>query len=128
MIGEVFTREVKPLELEIIVAEVGDDRWDDLRESRFYRVTFDGFISDHRRFCVIGGNVDEVESTMSNEYREGMQVAEVLKLGVRALEGGTDSSSKLDETSLEVSTLESAKLGRKFERLSAEQVRNILTD
>lgn len=126
VIGEVFSRDPKPLELEIIVAEVGDDRWDDHRGNRLYRVTFDGFISDHQQFCVIGGNVDEVESIMSSEYRQGMGAAEMLKLGVRALEGGTDSASGLNEASLEVSTLESAKPGRKFERLSAEQVRSML--
>lgn len=127
VIGDVFTRELKPLELEIIVAEVGDDRWDDHQGSHLYRVTFDGFISDHRQFCVIGGNVGEVEGIMSNEYQAGMQAAELLRLGVRALEGGTDSTSGLNETSLEVSTLERAKPGRKFERLTAEQVQSMLT-
>ena len=119
-------RELKPLEIEIIVAEVGDDRWDDHRESRLYRVTFDGFISDHTRFCVIGGNVDEVESIMSSEYRDDMDAGSVLALGVRALEGGAERSSGLDATSLEVSTLKRSKSGRKFERLSTEQVRSML--
>ncbi|MCH2185816.1 proteasome subunit alpha [Myxococcota bacterium] len=126
VIGEIFTREAKPLEIEIIVAEVGDDRWDNHRESRFYRVTFDGFISDHSRFCVIGGNVDEVESIMSSNYRDGMDVREVLALGVRALESGGERTSGLDASSLEVSTLKRSKSGRKFERLSAEQMASLL--
>ncbi|MAI79775.1 MAG: proteasome subunit alpha [Deltaproteobacteria bacterium] len=126
VIGEAFTREPKPLEIEIIVAEVGDDRWDDHRQSHLYRVTFDGFISEQSRFCVIGGNVDEVETVLSADYRESMSAEEILRLGVRALEGGADRGSSLNESSLEVSTLQRAKLGRKFERLSSEQVKSML--
>ena len=128
VIGEAFTRDPKPLEIEIIVAEVGDDRWDDDHRNRLYRVTFDGFISEHSRFCIIGGNVDDVESVMSGEYRDGMEVSDVLRLGVRALEGGTDRTLSLDESSLEVSIMRSAKPGRKFERLTVEEIRNLLTD
>ena len=113
---------------QIIVAEVGDDRWDDDHRNRLYRVTFDGFISEHSRFCIIGGNVDDVESVMSGEYRDGMEVSDVLRLGVRALEGGTDRTLSLDESSLEVSIMRSAKPGRKFERLTVEEIRNLLTD
>ena len=47
VMGEVFTREIKPLEIEIIVAEVGDDRYDDHKKNTIYRVKYDGFISDH---------------------------------------------------------------------------------
>ena len=128
VIGDAFTRDPKPLEIEIIVAEVGDDRWDDDCRNRLYRVTFDGFISEHSRFCVIGGNVDDVEGVMAGEYQDGMEVGAVLRLGVRALEGGTDRTSSLDESSLEVSIMRSAKRGRKFERLSVEQVRDLLAN
>ena len=61
VMGEVFTREIKPLEVEIIVAEVGDDRYADHRSNSLYRIKYDGFISDHKGFCVIGGKVEEVE-------------------------------------------------------------------
>ena len=128
VIGEAFTRDPKPLEIEIIVAEVGDDRWDDHRSNRLYRVTFDGFISEHSHFCVIGGKVDDVESVISGEYEEGMPVANILRLGIRALEGGTDRAASLDESNLEVSVMRSATSGRKFERLSSDQIRDALND
>ena len=56
--GEAFTREMKPLEVEIIVAEVGDDSLAGHENSALYVVKFDGFISDHKGYCVIGGNVE----------------------------------------------------------------------
>ncbi|MEZ4292328.1 MAG: proteasome subunit alpha [Myxococcota bacterium] len=82
VIGEVFTREIKPLELEIIVAEVGDDRYEDHKENSLYRIKYDGFISDHKGFCAIGGNVEEVETVLKRDYRAGMP------LGRRPSSGG----------------------------------------
>ena len=125
-IGEVFTREMKPLEIEIIVAEVGDDRWEDHRRNSLYRVTFDGFISDHADYCVIGGNVDEVETVLASEYREGLGVGEAIKLGRKALDTGSESSANLNENTLEVCVLDRTKPGRKFTRMSVEEVKRML--
>ncbi len=125
-IGEVFTREMKPLEIEIIVAEVGDDRWEDHRRNSLYRVTFDGFISDHSDYCVIGGNVDEVETVLANEFREGLGASDAIKLGRKALDTGSESSADLNENTLEVCVLDRAKTGRKFTRISDEEVKRML--
>ena len=127
-IGEVFTREMKPLEIEIIVAEVGDDRWEDHRRNSLYRVTFDGFISDHSHYCVIGGNVDEVETVLAAEYREGLGAGDAIRLGRKALDTGSESSANLDENTLEVCILDRTKTGRKFTRMSVEEVKRMLED
>ncbi len=125
-IGEVFTREMKPLEIEIIVAEVGDDRYQDHRDNTLYRVTFDGFISDHRRYCVIGGNVEDVESILKNDYQDGMSRSEAAKLGRKALDSGAERGSSLTEENLEVCILSRSRPGRKFERLSTDEVSSML--
>ncbi|MBW2389977.1 MAG: proteasome subunit alpha [Deltaproteobacteria bacterium] len=125
-IGEVFTREMKPLEIEIIVAEVGDDRYEDHKDNALYRVTFDGFISDHSQFCVIGGNVDEVETVLRNDYREGMSVSEAVQLGRSALDTGTERGSTLTEKTLEICILERSRPNRKFKRLSTDEVKGML--
>jgi len=123
--GEVFTREMKPLEVEVIVAEVGDDRLVGHEDNALYIVKFDGFISDHRGFCVIGGNVDEVQGVLQSEYREGLPLGDAVRLGRRALEPAS-GGGRLDATSLEVSVLERAREGRKFRRLSAEELQGML--
>jgi proteasome alpha subunit len=125
-IGEAFTREMKPLEIEVIVAEVGDDRYEDHKKNTLYRVTFDGFISDHKEFCVIGGTVEDVEAVLRDEYRPGMSAAEATKLGLKALDTGSERGSGLDEESLEVCSLERRQAGRKFRRLSTEEVKGLL--
>jgi proteasome alpha subunit len=125
-IGEVFTREMKPLEIEIIVAEVGDDRWEDHQQNSLYRVAFDGFISDHSNYCVIGGNVEDVEAALSSDYSEDLTASEAVKLGQKALDSGSEHGSNLNENSLEVCVLDREKAGRKFTRMSVDDVRVML--
>lgn len=125
-IGEVFTREMKPLEIEVIVAEVGDDRFDDHKSNALYRITFDGFISDDRGYSVIGGSVEDVEGVLRNDYRDGLSAREAIQLGRKALDTGAERGSSLTEKTLEVCTLERSRPGRKFRRLSADEVRSML--
>jgi len=125
-IGEVFTREMKPLEIEVIVAEVGDDRYEGHEENALYRITFDGFISDHHGYCVIGGSVDDVEGVLRTNYRDGMTAPEAVKLGLLALDTGAERGAGLNENTLEVCTLERSRSGRKFKRLSTDEVKSML--
>ena len=126
VMGEVFTREIKPLEIEIIVAEVGDDRYEDHKKNSLYRVKYDGFISDHPGYCVIGGNVEDVETVLKNDYRDGLPAGEAVGLGRRALTAGAERSSELDASSLEVCLLDRNRTGRKFCRLSTDEVQGML--
>src|SRR5690606_22943360 len=112
VVGELFTREIKPLEVEIIVAEVGDDRYEDHRANALYRIKYDGFISDHHGFCAIGGKVEEVEAVLKNEYRPGMPAGDVARLGRKALNAGAERGSELGASSLEVCLLDRARPGR----------------
>lgn len=126
VMGEVFTREIKPLEVEIIVAEIGDDRYEDHRSNSLYRIKYDGFISDHKGFCVIGGKVEEVESVLKNDYRPEMPAGDAARLGRRALNAGAERSSELGAASLEVCLLARSRTGRKFCRLSTDEVQGML--
>ena len=66
-IGDVFTRELKPLEVEVIVVEVGDPELAGHEQNEIYRIQYDGSISDHEGFCVIGGSADELEQLLQSE-------------------------------------------------------------
>ena len=125
-VGEVFTREMKPLEVELIVAEVGDDTLAGHEQNALYRVKFDGFISDHKGFCVIGGNVDDVQNALEEDYREGLSQQDAVTLGLKALTRGASDSTALDASNLEVCILDRARIGRKFRRLSADEVQGML--
>ena len=125
-IGEVFTREIKPLEIEIMLVEVGDDRFAGHEHNSMYRVKFDGFISDHKGFCVIGGSVDDVQRVLDESYSEGMPAGDAASLGRKALEAGSNGGSSLGVSDLEVCMLSRERDRRKFVRLSADQVQSML--
>ena len=127
-VGDAFTREMKPLEVELIVAEVGDDSLAGHEHNSLYRVKFDGFISDHKGFCVIGGNVDDVQGVLEDDYREDMTQGDAVNLGLKALTRGASDSNTLDATTLEVCILDRSRTRRKFTRLSADVVQGMLGD
>jgi proteasome alpha subunit len=124
-IGDVFTRELKPLEVEVIVAEVGDPELVGHEESEIYRVQYDGSISDHTGFCVIGGSEEELRTYLDANFRAHLPLGEVLRLGRTALGRATDGATVAPEN-LEVCILEKARIGRKFRRLNTDELRQHL--
>ncbi|NIV50275.1 MAG: proteasome subunit alpha, partial [Gammaproteobacteria bacterium] len=100
--GDVFTRELKPLEVEVIVAEVGDPSLAGHENNAIYRVQFDGSISDHEGYCVIGGAAEELNNMLRSEYRPGLSLGDALQLGRRALQRAADGQPEVTPDNLEV--------------------------
>jgi len=125
-VGDVFTNQMKPLEVEMLVAEVGDDNLAGHEKNAIYRVQFDGSISDHQGFCVIGGAAEELQSYLSNEYRADLPLGEAVKLGRNALQRASDGEPRVAPENLEVCQLERSRAGRKFNRLATDQLRALL--
>ena len=121
-IGDAFTRELKPLEVEVIVAEVGDPGLAGHEQNEIYRIQYDGSISDHRNFCVIGGSEEELRSHLSANYRTDLPLGDALRLGRAALGRASDGKGLVNPENLEVCILEKARVGRKFRRLDADEL------
>ena len=128
VMGDVFTRELKPLEVEVIVAEVGDDELTGHEKNAIFRVQFDGSISDHEGYCVIGGAADDMNDYLSTEYAPGMPLGDALRLGRKALQRATDGEPRVELDNLEVCVLERARTGRKFHRLTTDIVVGLMGD
>ncbi|HJO21969.1 MAG: proteasome subunit alpha [Myxococcota bacterium] len=125
-IGDAFTQQLKPLEVELIVAEVGDPGLVGQEHNSIYRVTFDGSISDHEGYCVIGGAADDLDAFLRSEYRKSFSLRQALHLGRRALERAAEGQPQVAPENLEVCVLERGRIGRKFHRLSTDTVRDHL--
>jgi proteasome alpha subunit len=125
-IGDVFTREMKPLEVEIAVVEVGDSRLAGHENNAIFRVQYDGSISDHSGFLVIGGTVDELANYLQANYRPGLPLGEAVRLARSTLERATNGQGSVGVKNLEAATLERERPGRKFRRLPADEMRAIL--
>ena len=126
VIGDAFTQQMKPLEVEVIVAEVGDPTLAGHESNAIYRIVYDGSISDHKGFCVIGGAADELNNLLRSEYREGMSLGEAIQLGRRALARASDAQQQIPPENLEVGVLQRDRVGRKFHRLSTDTLREYL--
>ncbi len=125
-IGDVFTRELKPLEVEVIVAEVGNDELVGQERNAIFRVQFDGSISDHEGHCVIGGSVENLQGHLQGHYRADLPLGEAVRLGRDALAQAGGGHAGLAPENLEVCVLDRSRPGRKFRRLPAEEVRGML--
>jgi proteasome alpha subunit len=124
--GDVFTRELKPLEVEVIVAEVGDPTLAGHEHNAIYRVQFDGSISDHKRYCVIGGSAEDLNEFLSGEYRDGLALGDALRLGRKALDRASEGQPSVSPENLEVCLLEKERTGRKFRRVPSSELSSLL--
>jgi proteasome alpha subunit len=124
--GDVFTREMKPLEVEVIVAEVGDPELAGHENSTIYRVQFDGSITDHEGYCVIGGTSEDIGSHLQSNFRAGLSMAEAVQMGHSALERNSEGRATVSPEHLEVCVLEKSRIGRKFRRLTDAEIEDLV--
>jgi proteasome alpha subunit len=119
MLGDVFTHEVKPMEVEILVAEVGEEPTDD----RLYHILYDGTVVDERGFTVLGGESETIAERLQSAYQEGLDAAGALQAAVAALAG---SDRRLAADELEVALLTRNQGRRSFHRLNDDEVAELL--
>ncbi|MCP9448491.1 MAG: proteasome subunit alpha [Nitrospira sp.] len=122
-LGTIFSQEIKPLEVEILVVQVGING----HPNEIYRISFDGSIIDEKIFAVIGGKAEAVQAVLKDKIStEPTALGAALSLCVSALE--QTANQKLPPEGLEVAVLDRNRLGRKFRRLSVADVRRLLSD
>ena len=126
-VGDAFTQQLKPLEVEIVVVEVGDTTLAGHEKNAIYRIQYDGSISDHHGFCVIGGASEDLTDFLRSNYRDGLPLGEAIALGRRALQRTAEGEPSIDVKHLEVCMLERERAGRKFVRLNSDRVGELLS-
>ena len=119
MLGQVFTHEMKPLEVEILVAEVGLMPDDD----RLFHILYDGTVMDEEGFSVLGGDAETINERLKASYRPGVSLAAVIASGVAALAG---PDRTLTEHELEVAVLRRGVARRTFERIDGPALTAVL--
>ena len=71
------------MEVEILVAEVGPQPGDD----QLFHILYDGTVMDEDRFTVLGGEAEAIEPRVEAGFREGLDLAEAVRLAASALAG-----------------------------------------
>jgi proteasome alpha subunit len=131
-LGAIFTEQMKPYEVELCVAEVGDRPEND----QLYRLTFDGSVVDEPDFVVMGGQADAVTGHLREHFHQGMGLADALEVGVRALSAvspatagaGNGGPTRLAAEQLEVAVLDRRRPKRAFRRVVGSALRTLLGD
>ncbi|SER69489.1 proteasome alpha subunit [Lentzea xinjiangensis] len=126
-LGTYFTEQIKPFEVEICVAEVGDSAESDT----LYRLTYDGSIVDEPQYIVMGGTVDAANTALKESFADGLSLAEAVPVAVKALSAGSSSTGSgstelLPAAKLEVAVLERARPRRAFRRIAGAALDSLL--
>ncbi|MDN6169448.1 MAG: proteasome subunit alpha [Micrococcaceae bacterium] len=123
-LGAVFTAESKPFEVELAIAEVGEEPASD----ELYRVNFDGSISDEPGLVVMGGDAGAVAEAMDAAWA-GRELAtagfdEVIRTAAAALPevSGPDAVDLLEVAVLERSPVDRPLTGRTFKRRGKDEI------
>lgn len=104
----------KPYEVEIFVAEVGDEASAD----QIYRLTYDGQVADEHGYAVMGGAADQVSSYLEEHYADGATLDDALRLAVAALGHSESEDRVIPADDLEVAVLDRTRTQpRKFRRI-----------
>lgn len=119
ILGQVFTHEMKPMEVEILVAEVGADGAAD----QLFHILYDGTVMDEGRFSVLGGDAEAITTRMKEIEVDALSLSDAVKAATSAL-SGPDRQLKAED--LEVAVLARTNGRRCFQRLSDAEVDTLL--
>ena len=118
-LGQVFTHEMKPLEVEILVAELGTD----MRPPQLYHIAYEGTITDEDRFAVLGGETEAIAARLDEAWSATWSLSEALQAAVGALAGPERTLAAAD---LEVAVLAEGNGRRSFRRLVDDELAALL--
>jgi proteasome alpha subunit len=122
-LGQVFTHEMKPYEVEILVAQVGDRPGE---PNELFHILYDGTVMDEHRYTVLGGQADAISEELGTSYTEGLDLAAAVRLGTQVL--GAPDARILTADALEVAILDRTRPRRRFRRLEGEEVDRYLAE
>ena len=126
-LGTVFTTEAKPLEVELVVAEVGATA----DEDQIYRLSYDGSVADEHGYVVMGGQAERLGAQLGERWVAGMPLAQVLALAVTVLGSAQDPVADAEPkvipaSQLEVAVLDRTRPRRAFRRLTGALLEDLV--
>jgi proteasome alpha subunit len=116
-LGNVFTHEMKPLEVEILVAELGRT------ENQLYHIAYEGTITDEDRFAVLGGDAETITERVAAAWQPDWDMAAAITAATAALAG---PDRTLGAGDLEVATLSGGNGRRTFRRVDEAELVQLL--
>ena len=120
-LGQVFTHEMKPMEVEILVAEIGHA--EDGSGDQLFHILYDGTVMDEDMSVVLGGKTDAISDRFGD-----LDGSPTLQAGLqRAVDALAGDERELVADDLEVAVLERGTERRAFRRLPDSEISSLLT-
>jgi proteasome alpha subunit len=119
ILGQIFTHEMKPMEVEILVAEVAESR----ERDQMFHILYDGTVMDESGYTVLGGEAEAMASRLEAEWRDDLDLPGALRLAVTALAG---PDRVIAPTELEAAVLARSNGRRAFRRINRDEIANHL--
>ena len=118
ILSQVFSEAPKPMEVELLVAEIGIDKSAD----RLFHVMYDGTVLDEHDFSVLGGDSQAVTDRLKISHVADTSLKIVLQNAIAALSG---AETKLKYADLEIAVLERNGRRRCFRRIDESEIEAI---
>ncbi len=124
-LGSIFTDQLKPFEVEIVVAEVAEVP----AEDQIYRITFDGSVNDEHGYVAMGGQAETIAAVLKNRYSEEASLAGALAAAIAGLTAQANGERvEIGASQLEVAVLERTRVHRTFRRLTGSRLEALLAE
>jgi proteasome alpha subunit len=120
VLGQIFTAELKPFEVEILVAQVGAEG----KPNELFHILYDGSVADEDNFVAMGGQAEALKDYLHRNFQPNAGIEEALQLGVKALRDV--EQREIPPSNLEVAALDRRRERRKFRRLPATELAALL--
>lgn len=119
ILSQVFSEAPKPMEVELLVVEIGVEKSSD----RLFHVMYDGTVLDEHNFSVLGGDSQAVADRLKNLYVPDTSLKTVLQNAIAALSG---AEAKPKYADLEVAVLERNGRRRCFRRIAESEIEELI--
>jgi proteasome alpha subunit len=115
-LGQIFSHEIKPYEVDIVVAELGADRTGD----KLFRILFDGTLRDADGFAVLGAGEDVIAEAVGAGITDSLTLEGAVHLAASSIEQAEER--EIEAARWETGFLDRSAERRVFRRLSVDEI------
>jgi proteasome alpha subunit len=119
-LNNIFTTQMKPYEVEILVGQVGDSP----AGNELFHILYDGSVTDEKGYVAMGGRSEELAGHLRDEYKEGLALKDAVLVATTALSKVEDGAVQAEN--LEAAVLDRTRGRRKFRRLADQELAGIV--
>jgi proteasome alpha subunit len=121
-LSNIFTQQMKPYEVEILVGEVADDRG----HNELYHILFDGSVNDEHGHVAVGGHAEELDAALQGVYQADWDLPTAIREAVKAI--ASAEQRDIEPASIEAGVLDRGRAQRrKFRRLEDAEIQRTLS-